>query len=141
MLVWFGYWSVMLNELGNGAWFIASCFMWGYLAVYLWKRCKLDPKCWRDPTVAAAGALMILITGHIARAGPLWLNLILLSQGNVDLAEWFGPQIWIPLSTVIILAGKSLCIYWFAPRHWRWYLLSGLLFCALTIPMLAYIWL
>jgi hypothetical protein len=141
-----------VREILNGIWAVSSLCVLILLMTFIWvKRIGSSEWQWRfrqrrwwtDGGVQLAGALWILIAGHFVRSFPQWIQFIMLnSDPLIDTKSTIyriATLAFIP-ATVLVLAGKILCVWSISPGEWNSYIALTVLILSISLPLLVFMW-
>lgn len=136
----FPNYTVLVREICNGVMFVSAVLLIVIFVDYIFRTCQSDKDCFKDSAIQAAISLTILMIGHAIRAFSGWMQWLSIRN------EW-ETNIWIDeinmflVATVLIVLGKDLMIYTFAPYRWGWRftVAVGAAVVAITIPILVVI--
>lgn len=124
---------IAIREFANGTMFLSALLLLFIFAVFCWKNRK---SFLYNHTTQAAAAIAVLMAGHAVRSGSSWVEFMIAAQ-RLNLSNWFyWSPIWFLTATSLVIWGKVLMIYVFAPKKYCWYfIMIGIPLC-LIIPAL-----
>lgn len=127
--------SVLVREICNGVMCVSALMVIAMFVHYIVQRCCERPgSFWDSPAVQGATALAVLMTGHAIRAFSGWMQFLFLDHGWNPL-YWANASLPFLAATAMIVGGKMLIVYTFAPYHWRYWLIAGAAFLSVVIPV------
>ena len=125
--------NLLVREAVNGTMALSALLLVIIFGRYSWRnRFSLA----RSQTTQAALAIMILMCGHLVRAGSSWVEFLLIDMG-LSAAGWIKwTWIWFLIAAALIVVGKGMMAYTFAPRAWRRAIFLGAIPACILIPLL-----
>lgn len=129
----FEFREALIREMANGTMAVSGLLLVVIFSSYCWKnRSSLS----QNHTTQAAFAILILMIGHLIRAGGAWIEFFLLRH-LIRLDEWlWWSVIWFVASAVLVLSGKLLMVYIFAPARWHRALIFAAIPTCVAVPLL-----
>jgi hypothetical protein len=120
MVPMFTDYSILLREICNGIMCVSAVVLVGIFTDYILRRWREDSaRCFKDSAVQAALAILVLLCGHAIRAFSGWMQFLWM-RNDMDPDFWANAVELFLTATVLIIAGKVMMIYTFAPVQWRW---------------------
>jgi hypothetical protein len=126
--------TAALRAYCNGAMAVSSLILIGIFVRYIIGSIR-RPRWWRDLSVQAAGAITILMIGHLVRAATSWVTFTWIAE-HWDVSQWTNEWSYFLGATILVLVGKILMTWSFSPSRWRWALIATLLITSLGVPAL-----
>lgn len=140
-----------VREVLNGVWAVSSLCVLILLLSFIfvervgtnrWSWRFATKRWWDDSGVQLAGALSILIFGHMLRAAPQWVQFIMHNDQRYydtdSILYYLVTWIFIP-ATVFMVAGKILCIWSIAPGEWNFWFAVTVLLVSVCVPLLVFL--
>jgi len=124
--------NIFTRSSVNGAMALSALLLIVIFGRYVWQ-CR--PIFWRSSTAQAAGAVLILMIGHFSRATSSWIEFTLIALGRSTETWLQWTWVWFLIAVPMILWGKALMIYVFAPYEWRWWYIGVGLPACIVIPV------
>lgn len=124
--------NLLVRELANGIWAVSSTILLLIILNYIRGQMQTEYRWWRNPGVQVAGALSVMMGGHLIRALAQWIQFLYVNSSQ-DPGLWGHWGVFV-VATICIIIGKLLCIYALVPSHWHWRLMIGTVVLALGIP-------
>lgn len=127
--------TILIRQAAHGSMFIANLFVIAIFARYIWRERKTIGRHWyRDPTLQASGALLVLFIGHLIRSGSSWLEFMHLQVGAHP--AFANIPVIFSIAAALILIGKALVIYAFAPERNLRALIVTMVLASVFVPLL-----
>lgn len=140
-----------IRELLNGIWAMASFCMVVLLTMFIlirrtgertWEFRLRTVGWWRDAGVQVAGALLILIFGHMLRSGSQWIQFAVMNSHSsspevMEIAYRWATIFFIP-ATLFAIVGKLLSVWSISPEEWSLPLAFGVLVVSCLVPLLVF---
>jgi hypothetical protein len=112
----FSTFNVFVREVANGTMALSALLLIIIFARYV-VRNRRDLR--SSETTQVAAALLLLLCGHLIRATNSWITFSMISLGW-DVQKWTEEAwIWFVVDGMLVIIGKAMMIYWFAPKYWR----------------------
>ena len=135
MMIWYSEFSLAIREIANGVWTLSSLALIMVVICYVLRIRRVNKLWYHDPGVQFAFALVLLISGYVARSLPSWLELILLGEDF----KFLWAIYWFPPAVVLVLLGKILCMWSFTPPKKRLLVITLMLITSFSIPVALYL--
>jgi hypothetical protein len=132
----FEQFNLLVRESVNGTMALSALLLIVIFGRYSWRNRRVF---WHSETAQAAAAIVVLMIGHFVRAFSSWIEFLLVDLGwsTSNWIKW--TWIWFLIAAALIIAGKSLMLYTFAPRKCRWAVLTiGIPVCVLVPIVIAF---
>lgn len=127
--------TIIVREVCNGAIFITGLAVLAIFANHIRNVYKESGDWYRSVDVHAAAAIILLVLGHVIRAGASWME-FLWSHMGWDNDFWANTIEIFLLATLLIVLGKELIVFEFTPKKWRWPFTIGTASLAVLIPLI-----
>jgi hypothetical protein len=125
--------TALIRAYCGGVTAVSAIVLTGVFVRYIALAIRDQDGWWKDLGVQAAGALIVLMVGHIFRAASSWTTFLWVSEGW-NPSYWVNSWFYIIAATVLVMAGKILMLWAFSPLHLRWIFISVMLVLSLSIP-------
>lgn len=128
--------SAIVREICNGIMCVSAILLVAIFSDYILRRCYKDSaSCFSDSAVQAAVVILVLLVGHAIRAFSGWMQFLWVR--NDWEPNFWANTLWLFLTaTVLIVLGKVLMVYVFAPYKWRLCIACFTVFFAVAVPVL-----
>lgn len=127
--------DIVVREVCNGIIFCCAAVMVYVFGHFIWIARRGNKEWQSDRAVWAAGAIMILLVGHLLRAGSSWMEFLWLDMGW-DNTVWADALALFLASIAFIVVGKVLMIIIFVPDRWSMMRTMGLIAAAIIFPVI-----